>query len=148
MFHWMRTAFVAAGLVLALGGAAQACDNCERHDGYRDGGWHERDGAYEHRDGYRDHDGWRDRDGGRDGWHDGRYADGCRDRCGERRYDGCHDGCGRCHDRCGHALNYSCRSGFYDCRFEGSWSDDRYRERYYDGHPQWVGGGAYGFYGH
>jgi hypothetical protein len=155
----VRMACLAVGLIVLGTSAASACDNCERHDGWHEGyrggpdGW--RDG-----DGYRDGGGWHEREGYRDNCRGdgcGRYAedcrdhcyrhDDCRDRCG-RRYEGCHDGCGRCHDGCGYADNYSCRSGFHDCRFEGDGSDDRFRERYYDGHPQWVGGGAYGFYGH
>jgi hypothetical protein len=150
----VRTAFLAIGLIALGAGAASACDNCERHDGYRgdvyrDGGPH--DGWRDH-DGYRDgdrHDGWHDRDGYRD--HDG-DRDDCRDHC--YRHDDCRDGCGRrhydgCHDGCGWRVeNYSCVSGRFDCRFEGSGSDERFRERYYDAHGRWVGGGAYGYYGH
>ena len=150
----VRGLALAVGLIVAGTGAASACDNCERHDGYHDG-----------RDGYRDgHDGGRDGyHDGRDGWHeDGRrYADACGDRCDRhedgcrnnctRHTDGCRDSCGRryegCHDGCGRA-NYSCYSGYYDCRFEDGDRDGRFRARYYDPHPMWTGGGAYGFYGH
>lgn len=151
MSQILRRMMLAFGLVVLSVGAASACENCDGHDGY---GYHDGYGDGYRHDGYRDgwHDGYR-----HDGYRDDRYAcgdgcgrrtDGCRDNC-YRHYDGCHDGCGRhrCYDRCGEP-NYSCRSGFYDCRFEGSWSDERYRRRYYDAHPQWSGGGAYGFYGH
>lgn len=169
----LRAVVLAIGISAIGTGAALACDNCERHDGYRDGyhdgyghadGYRYRDGGPQDRDyreGWRDgdglHDGYRDHDCRGDGCH--RYADDCRDHCYRhddcrdncgRHYDGCHDGCGHryggCHDGCGVA-NYSCRSGFYDCRFEESYDDRRYRERYYDPHPAWSGGGAYGFYG-
>jgi hypothetical protein len=197
----LRAVVLAIGISAIGGGAALACDNCERHDGnvtykdgrgddrviYRDGsggervidndgrgdGTRYRDGGPQDRAVYNDGrgDGWRDVDRG--GCHeDGcrRTADGCRDNCERhddcrdncyrhddcrdncgRHYDGCHDGCGHryggCHEGCGYARNYSCRSGFYDCRYEDGDEDGRYRERYYDRHPAWSGGGAYGFYG-
>ncbi|HEY2070332.1 MAG TPA: hypothetical protein VGG48_12320 [Rhizomicrobium sp.] len=153
----LRAGILALGLAMVWGGAASACDDCQHqdtswHDGYNDGhhdgrdGWHDgRDGWHDGRDGYRDgdhHDGYRDGDGWRDGRHDGYHEDGYRD-------GGCHDGCERhvrCHSGCG-GDNYSCVSGRFDCRFEGDYSDNRFRERYYDGRGTWVGGGAYGHYG-
>ncbi|HEX3673089.1 MAG TPA: hypothetical protein VHU87_02350 [Rhizomicrobium sp.] len=157
----LRAVVLAVGLAVLSGGAALACDNCDRNDG--GDGWHHDhvyydDGRGDRHDGTRD-EGYRDRDyrdeAYRDCRSDGchRYADDCRDNC-YRHEDGCHDGCGRrydsgCHDGCyRRADNYSCYSGRYDCRFEGSGSDERYRERYYDGRSEWSGGGAYGYYGH
>jgi len=129
-------------------------DGCENRysEGCRDNCYHRddgcRDNCYRHDDGCRDNcyradNGCRDNcyrryDGCRDDCH--RADNGCHDNC-YRHYDGCHDGCYR------GSSNYSCYAGRFDCRFEDGCCDNGFRERFYDAHPVWNGGGAYGFYG-